>query len=339
MNIEPNKRFMVEPSLECNILCAFCYHKHKYNEWHKTRKTLDQVKTELDKGKIRGNEWVDISGGEPTIYPDMAKVIEYAHSIGLKVCIITNGIVSEKRTQELIDAGIDEFLVSRHGLEDVHNLVTNTKTAYKLQNKFLKMIKGKIPIRFNCVIIKLNQFDLQKVAMEISIWEPRVINFINFNPHGEWKNIDFSKNEIMADLRQVRVNINKAIEYLEANDIGINVRYYPMCRIEPKYRKYICNDLHVMFDPYEWDYGEYPKTIERYYKHGRAISNVEEKGQPCCNCDLQWVCGGINKHYHRVSKEIYGELCEPQTVPEVRGLSDIEKAFYYRKDYFNGIKD
>ncbi len=332
MKLECTKRFVIEPLLNCNITCKFCYHLHKKYEWDKYTKTFEEVKKEINAGKTRGNEWMDITGGEPTIYPDIFKVIQYAHSIGLKVCIITNGIVSEKRTQKLLDVGIDEFLVSRHGSRDTHNLITNTKDGFNKQLRFLKQIKDKVSIRFNCVITKLSQEELYAVALDIYTYKPIVVNYINFNPHQEWRNVDFSKSEIIADLRIVENFINKAIKFLIAKGIGVNIRYYPMCRIAQKYRKYVCNDLQVMFDPYEWDYGEYPKTIEKFYQHGRAISNVEEKGQPCCNCDLQWTCGGINKHWHKVGNELFGEICEPQSVPEIRNLSDIDKMRYYRRN-------
>lgn len=327
--LEPTKRFMIEPSLVCNIKCKFCYHLHRYDTWKDTVKTLDEMKNKIDQGIDRGNKWVDITGGEPSIYPDIIELIEYIKLKELKVCIITNGIIGKIQTDRLLNVGVDEFLVSRQGRVTEHNFITNTDDGYSKQVRFLKQIKDKVSLRFNCVIHQYNQDDLEAISICLSKWNPKIVNFINMNLHHEWKNKELEAKEVIADLRKIKKQLNKAIEYLENKHIGINVRYYPMCQIDEKYRRCICNDLHVMFDPYEWDYETLPKTNERYYEWGKVTSNNnEEKGKPCNECDLQNICGGINKYFHKVSNDIYGEVCKPQKV------ANIDKMDYnmYRKD-------
>jgi hypothetical protein len=71
------------------------------------------------------------------------------------------------------------------------------------------------------------------------------VNFINMNPHHEWRDESLAVQDVIADLRVVEPNLNAAIEYLESEGIGVNVRYYPMCRIAEKYRRTVCNDKHV----------------------------------------------------------------------------------------------
>ncbi len=327
--MKPTKRFMIEPSLVCNIKCKFCYHLHRYDTWKDTVKSLDEMKKIIDDGIARGNDYMDITGGEPTIYPYITELIQYGLSKGVKCCIITNGIVSEKKTDELIEAGIDEFLVSRQGISNTHNHVTNTKDGYDRQIRFLSQIKDRINLRFNVVIHQFNQDEIWMIADSLVQWNPRIINFINMNPHHEWKNKELAVKDIIANLRIVEPLLNSAIEYLESKSIGVNVRYYPMCRIDKKYRRCICNDLQVMFDPMEWDYNTLPKTIERYSEWGRVTSNNnEEKGEPCRNCDLQNICGGINKYFHKSANELYGEVCDPIIVDNI-GKTDF---MHYRKD-------
>lgn len=330
-DLQPTKRFMIEPSLNCNIKCKFCYHLHRYDTWKDTVKPKEDVFKEIDAGRDRGNEWMDITGGEPSIYPDILEVIQYAHSVGLKVCMITNGIISPEKTAQLINVGIDEFLVSRQGLQHTHNMITNTKHAYEKQCRFLNQISGiATAVRFNCVITKFNQADLYQIACELLEYKPKIVNFINFNPHHEWKNNEFAAQEVIANLTQVQGYLNAAIGMLESNCIGVNVRYYPMCCIGKKYRRCICNDLHVMFDPYEWDYCTLPKTHEKYYEWGVATSNAnEEKEVPCTECDLKNICGGANKHFHKFAKSIYGEMLKPQKLLD--GI-DKNEYNYYRKD-------
>jgi MoaA/NifB/PqqE/SkfB family radical SAM enzyme len=326
--LQPTKRFMIEPSLDCNIKCKFCYHLHRFDTWKQTIKSLDEMKKQVDAGKERGNTWVDITGGEPTIYPYIIELIKYIKTKGLKVCIITNGIVGKVKTQKLIDAGLDEFLVSRHGMEKEHNFITNTQNGYSQQCKFLNQIKDKVQLRFNIVLTKYNQKDIENIGICLSEWNPKIINFINFNPHHEWKNEKVAASDIIADLRIVKKELNKIIPYLESKGIGVNVRYYPMCRIAEKYRRCVCNDLQVMFDFFEWDYNILPKSISRFYEWGLRASNAnEEKKEPCCNCDLQNICGGGNKYFHKVSNKLYGETFNSQKIDNINKMD----YNYYRK--------
>lgn len=333
MNPRPTTRFVLEPSLECNINppCKFCYHLHKYDNWKNTRKSFDEVKKIIDDGKARGNDYMDITGGEPTMYPDIIKTLSYAHENGIRTCIITNGIVGKNKTKEILDTGINDFLVSRHGFEDTHNFITNTTNGYDQQIRFLNQISSQMRFRFNCVIHQFNYGELISIAEDMLKYEPTIINFINMNPHHEWMHKEMQTKEVVANLNEVEAQLNEIIPMCEAKGTYVNVRYYPMCRIDPIYRRCVCNDLAVMFDSYEWDYSTSPKTTEKYFEWGVNCSNAnEEKGEPCCRCDLQKVCGGGNKHFHKVANEVYGEQFTPQKL-DITGLTDIEQMWYYRQ--------
>lgn len=329
--MKPTERFMIEPLLKCNTVCKFCYHLHKKDKWDQYTKPFTKIKIDIDKGVMRGNKYMDITGGEPTIHPDIEQIVSYAKKQGLQVCIITNGMVPEKKTNQLINAGIDEFLVSIHGTKDIHNQVVQTEKARDMQIFFLESILDKVSIRFNCVITKLNQNEFDIIAKWMSLYKPKIVNFINFNPHHQWKDDKQSK-EIVSNLLIAEKYLNMAISILEDNGIGVNVRYYPMCRIAQDYRKNICNDLQVMFDPYEWDYCTMPKSIERYFKWGEVTSkNNEQKADPCNKCDLQNICGGGNKYFHAAANEVHGQQFTAQKVQEVRGLDKMQQAYYYRQ--------
>jgi MoaA/NifB/PqqE/SkfB family radical SAM enzyme len=281
---------------------------------------------------------MDITGGEPTIYKHIEDVIEYALSKGVRSCIITNGIVSPEKSHSLLCAGLDGFLVSRHGLKDTHNYITNRKDSYDKQEQFLQGLKfssvnPNLELRFNCVINKFNQNDLLEIAKELVVHKPAIVNFINMNPHHEWRDESLAVQDVIADLRIVEPNLNAAIEYLESEGIGVNVRYYPMCKIAEQYRRTVVNDKIVCLDPYEWDYWmdtDKPKTLETHIEWGENCSNdVEEKGEPCNRCTIHDICGGANKHFHKASKEIHGEVLVPQT----EFLFDTDKHLYHYRQH------
>ena len=335
LNPVPTRRAVLYVTFKCNAACQFCYEKYS-GRWGQ-EKTLEAVKGEILQMKDRGCNKMDISGGESTIYPWITEVIKFALDNGIKTCIITNGLLGEDKTNRIIEAGLEDWLVSLHGTEETHDMMVGVKGARKAQIRFLNQIKGRIPFRFNTVIHGHNQQELVQLAQEFKSYNPWVWNFINFNPHNGWGNHPEEVNSFIADLRQVESNLNQTIEILEKENIRVNVRYYPMCRIAEKYRKCICNDRQVMFeleDPVlgkdinaEWDYSEMPKTYEQYNKWGiRTSNNIEEKGEPCCKCELQNICGGINK--------IFNNFTSKKMVDPVynTGIEDKNDFYYYRRN-------
>lgn len=335
----PTHTFVLDIGRKCSINCRFCYYKHfgdlRKQGWEEKYKIL----TEIDKGVARGNNRCEITGGEPTLYPHIEEVIQYMKARNLKVCIITNGLVSQQKVHSIVHAGVDEFMFSLHGDEERHNYLTQCDEAYCTLMKTIELVDGlNLPdkYRFNCVMNKYNQEHLLEIASIINRFCPTIVNFINMNPHHTWSSDDNSTKEVIADLRIIERQLNEAINFLECEGIGVNVRYYPMCRIEERYRRTICNDLAVMFDDKEWDYGIVPKIYQVYKQWGINTSkNVEEKGEPCCKCDLQWICGGCNKHFHRVSNHLYGELLMPQ---KLDCITDRNNFMLYRQHNPVGVK-
>jgi MoaA/NifB/PqqE/SkfB family radical SAM enzyme len=295
---------------------------------------LDDVKKDIDAAYERGNNYIDITGGEPTVYPEITELVKYALSKGMKTCIITNGLVSERRANEIMDVGLDDWLISVHGLEKTHDFLVQAPNARKNQVRFLNQIRERMTFRFNSVINGYSQNELPELAKWMIQYKPRIVNFIHFNCHHNWGQHPEEVKEVIADLRKVEPLLNEAITILESNGIGVNVRYYPMCRIREDYRRCVCNDLQVMFDPYKWDYGELPKTVEQYTNWGiKTSSSNEEKGEPCCRCDLQRICGGMHRVHNKITE---GKMLDPVINSEIIDKSDF---YYYRKNNVLTLKE
>ena len=74
----------------CNFRCSYC---HNCALWEKREKTLTlaQLDQLLENAK---DNWVDavcITGGEPTIHPDLPELISFIKHKGLSVKLDTNG--------------------------------------------------------------------------------------------------------------------------------------------------------------------------------------------------------------------------------------------------------
>lgn len=295
----PTHRRGIDVTWKCNVKCSFCYYKHD-NLKDAAHMELKDIQRSILQAKIEKNTYVDLVGpGEPTTHPQIADIVAFCKKNKLKVCINTNGIIPENKLIEIIKSGVDDFLISIHGMQNTHNdIVGIGAKAWQIQQKTINVLKehGKT-FRANCVITDKNSKELIDIAKYLITQPVRICNFINFNPHNKWME-DPESCKYVANLKETEPYLNEAIDILELAGIGVNVRYYPMCRIREDLRKNICNNLQVMFDPYEWDYNIVPKTIDAFTAHGNMINNViATKNGDCAECDLKNICGGINKYY------------------------------------------
>jgi radical SAM protein with 4Fe4S-binding SPASM domain len=90
---------------DCNLDCRTCggwdFTNHLRSKGHNylPYETITRI---LDEGKKRGNRYLDITGGEPFLHPDIIKILLYAEQSGYWISILTNGLLlDEKLIQSL----------------------------------------------------------------------------------------------------------------------------------------------------------------------------------------------------------------------------------------------
>ena len=98
---------MLEVTDACNLRCRACYKKPG-----STFKTLDQVRQDLDTGAtLRPLHTVTISGGEPTLHPDLPAILSMVKQRRVHVFLLTNGLnLNENRLRLFKTSGLDSIL-------------------------------------------------------------------------------------------------------------------------------------------------------------------------------------------------------------------------------------
>jgi len=143
--------YMVSVELwnECNVNCVFCRNQQGdiYNLDPHTEKAP------IPKGKMPVEMAIDIidqfkdtvlicvlyTNGEPLIYHDLAKVIQFATNNRVATMIATNGLLlDERRGRAILDAGLDFVKIQLSGF---------TQDIYSVQIKQGNIEKWKINIR------------------------------------------------------------------------------------------------------------------------------------------------------------------------------------------------
>ncbi|MCB0327888.1 MAG: radical SAM protein [Bdellovibrionales bacterium] len=261
------KRAVLWLGQTCNLRCYFCYFLDRIE----IKSHPEHPFMSLDKAKeicrtLRehyGNDSIDIQGGEPTIWPDILKLVSYCHEIGLEPTLITNALVLEDRDRckQYIDAGINDFLVSVHGIGEVHDRVVQMPGAHVKQMNALKNMRELgIPFRFNCVMSKPVVNQLPQISELAVATGARVVNFLAFNPFEDQAKGGRRSGSNVPMYSELRPKLNEALDILDDNGVEANVRYLPICMANPRHRKSMYNFQQLSYDHHEWDYASWSWT-------------------------------------------------------------------------------
>jgi molybdenum cofactor biosynthesis enzyme MoaA len=250
----------------CNQRCYFCYfinriedHAHPEHAFMSLQKAKDICSTLRN---VYGNTAIDIQGGEPTIYKDILELVRHCRDIGLIPTLITNGLVlgTPGVLEKYRDAGLRDFLVSLHGIGEIHDEVVRVKGAYtKIVAAIGRMQEIGLPFRINCTMSKPVIPILTQVAEHAIRYGAYAVNFIAFNPFGD--QFGRRRTDTVARYSEVAEQLTRAMDMLDEAGIETNVRYLPLCMAEERHRKNFFNFQQLTYDTHEWDFQSWAWTM------------------------------------------------------------------------------
>lgn len=142
----------------CNLRCGMCHH------WRWQREApveLSRLKTAIDELAELGCRKIHLSGGEPTIHPHLAPLIQHISQHDIRVTMTTNAtLITRPKAELLAEAGLRGVNVSLDSPNPhLHDRIRGVKGSWKRAVKGLKalrkeMKKGKV--RINTVVGRLN---------------------------------------------------------------------------------------------------------------------------------------------------------------------------------------
>ena len=254
----PTRRAVMWLGQTCNINCYFCYFsariadknhpEHAFMSLEKAKEICRMFREEYDLNSI------DIQGGEPTIYPQIFELLDYCNEIGLKPTLITNLIAlnNYKYCENFKTHGIYDFLASIQAIGDVYDRIVDVKDGFKRQLQALDNVqKLGIPLRFNTVLSNEAIPQLKEIAELTVKYNARAINFLGYNNSGDQSRV--REKTKVPQYREIAQILEPLIDYLEDNDVEVNIRFLPFCVFKPKYRKNIQNQKQKVYDLHEWE--------------------------------------------------------------------------------------
>jgi MoaA/NifB/PqqE/SkfB family radical SAM enzyme len=227
-----------------------CYFAHQ-----KQRRafTLDTLLAAANRQRwYYGLSATDISGGEPTVYPEIERVVQHCANIGLQPMIITHGQNSSADlVARLEDAGLEYWKISMHGLQVGHNSAVQRDDAWQKLVGNLRHYRR--PVQFNTTVLKDNTSELPGVArFLVDAQPPTVWNLITFNPFWDWNGVEHI--EFQVQYTAAAPYYAEAIALAQAHGWEVNARYFPPCVAAQHGFATNCVGFYgTQLDPWEWD--------------------------------------------------------------------------------------
>ena len=213
---------------DCNQECRFCS-----NPANKRIRTFKETKRFIDDLINLGYDGIIFTGGEPTLYEDLGKILKYCKKKKINSRIITNGqkLADFSYLRYLYDSGLEHINISVYSVNPkIQSFLTNNKDSLDNVIKALKNLNRvkTITVDINTVINKYN-------AGHLSDNVKFFVKNYSFITHFVWNNLDplmnrASKNkDTIPRLNDFELELNRSMQYLHRNGKTFRVERVPLC--------------------------------------------------------------------------------------------------------------
>jgi len=116
----------------CNLCCTHCWISPSFSQNQQNSLSLNALKKTILEAKSVGLQSVKLTGGEPLLYHDLNKLLQFLASEELTIFIETNGILFDKTIIESFQSSkVEQISVSLDAAsEDVHDKIRGVKGSF-----------------------------------------------------------------------------------------------------------------------------------------------------------------------------------------------------------------
>lgn len=161
----------------CNKRCIYCYLTEEKLTCTKLVDTSILLSNLERLYKEHHFRLVTIAGGEPSLLPNLEKIVESIAKIGFELIIQTNGSLSTKRIREIHTHNIKAISYSLDSPDKSVNDRLRFPGSFELVQKGVNFCKEeKIPIRISSVVSKVNTHEIISLYNLCNNLEVEVLN-------------------------------------------------------------------------------------------------------------------------------------------------------------------
>ena len=227
----------VELTRRCNMQCQHC------DIWMTAKNHENLTDSEVPGDRLvevlaglapKGLLAVDLFGGEPLLRADLPDIIRDLKLAGLHVTITTNGVLlTEQRCADIIEAGLDQLLVSIDGPDAAtHDAIRGKPGTFEKAlgglSRFHEMSNGRARTGINTLICRPNLELLPRMpelAQSVGASQLRLLPYHQCYPFNQYVQDD----ELMprtSDLPVLAEALRRVIDRAQDAGLGTNSRTY-----------------------------------------------------------------------------------------------------------------
>ncbi|MCB9506119.1 MAG: radical SAM protein [Myxococcales bacterium] len=262
----------------CNMGCSFCFVDLSHPD-----EPIADLRAELDALAASGVTELVVSGGEPTLHPNLPDVLRYARTLPFQsIELQSNGVKLANRdfAAEVVDAGIDIACLSLHShrAEESDRITKRPKAFARTVQAVHNLRDLGVWTRFAHVINRLNYREVPEFVQFVRTEYPTGKLDICFAIAQEISGQ--TSTWILPTFSEIRPYVKEALDFCLENDIGfsglIGQGSYPPCMLDGdlKYYERVMHQVYRSANRSEW------------YKAPR-----------CEGCSFNEHCVGVRRSY------------------------------------------
>ncbi|MFK7990902.1 MAG: radical SAM protein [Sandaracinaceae bacterium] len=269
----------------CNHFCGFCS-----NPTTAYQHTFESMALLVDDLVARGYFGVVLTGGEPTLHPELPRIAAYAREQGLHVRMITNGwrLADADFARDLAEAGLELVHVSIYSVRDeiearlrgVEGTLEQAHAALENAGRF------GIAANVNCVINRLNADHLDENVRVLVGQHPNIEHFVWNNLDPSMGRAEVNQDQYTPQLADFELSLHRALRFLQKAGKTFRVERVPLCYMtehawaSTETRKIVKGEERVVH------FLDAKQTV-RQTDWGHIYSEA------CRDCSLRTICGGL----------------------------------------------
>ncbi len=287
---------LIKVGYGCNDHCSFC---HTLDVRHIDAEAAE-VHRKIDRAKALGYTMVVLSGGEPTIRPELVSWATHVARLGMDFGLVTNGrmLSYPAVVDTLMERRLRYVYLSLHGgTAKVHDLMVRSQ-AFEETYGAIRVLSGRgLDFTVNCVVTRHNMDHLRGVVDAILPYRDLTLTFSMVEPKGGGAALF---EHLMPRVTDVAERVADAIRYgqAKAGERGPRFRHggLPLCLVPGLEGGY--GDLKTH---------RFASMIEVGEPDFHPVDDLN-KVQPaaCEGCSLRGACPGLYRGYHETFGD--GEL-------------------------------
>jgi len=273
----------------CNHNCIFCS-----NPENGKMLDINQVRKKLKNLKKNNYKEVILTWGEPTLHPDLFKIIKICDKFWIKPRLITNWskLANSNFVEKISNSSTTLVNLSVYTHKrNLNNKLRRKNKAFKKMIKALKNLnKYNVPTQITTVISRQNQDHLYETLLFIKKISPNINHFV-------WNVLDplmMEQNQktlnSIPNLNKLEKTINKCLNYLSNINNTFRIERIPLClipwyeRANTECRKLVKKENRKVFF---LDSRQAHEQKANWFRH--------DYKKKCKECNLYDICSGVYK--------------------------------------------